>query len=62
MDPDDFQTTAQIAKQYKIIKKPATDDAYTTEHAEAALAELEDEDTKGADWKPEEVKVTPGGE
>jgi NitT/TauT family transport system substrate-binding protein len=62
MNPDDFQTTAQIAKQYKIIKKPATDDAYTTEYAEAAVAELKDEDTKGADWKPEEVEVTPGGE
>jgi NitT/TauT family transport system substrate-binding protein len=62
MNPDDFENTAQIAKQYKIIKKPATDDAYTTEHAEAALAELKDEDTKGADWKPEEVEVTPGGE
>jgi NitT/TauT family transport system substrate-binding protein len=62
MDPESFKVTTDIAKQYKIIKKPADESAYTTKHAEAALAELEDEDTKGEDWEKAEVEVTPGGE
>jgi NitT/TauT family transport system substrate-binding protein len=64
MDPEGFKITADIAKNYEIIKKPATDDAYTTEFAEAAVAELEDEgvDVNGADFTKETVEVTPGGE
>ena len=64
MDPDDFKLTADIAKTYKIIKKPATDEAYRTEYAEAAVQELKDEgvDVVGADWQKEEVEVTEGGE
>ena len=63
MNADDFANTAQIALDYKIIKKPADADAsYRTDIAEAALAELEDEDTTGADWEKPEVEVTPGGE
>jgi NitT/TauT family transport system substrate-binding protein len=64
MNPEDFENTAKIAKDYKIIKKEATDDAYTTEFAEQAVKALEDEgvDVKGADWTKPEVEVTPGGE
>ena len=64
MNPDDFRTTADIAETYKIIKNPADESAYTTEYAEAAMQELEDEDedVKGADWEAPEVEVTPGGE
>ena len=64
MNPDDFEITADIAKNYKIIKKPATDDAYMTEFAEAAVKGLKDEDVDvvGADFKKQTVKVTPGGE
>ena len=64
MDPDDFENTAEIAETYEIIKKPADDSAYTTEHAEAAVEELKDEgaDVTGSDWKAPEVEVTPGGE
>ena len=64
MDAEDFANTAKIAKDYKIIKKEATDDAYTTEQAEAAVQALEDEgvDVKGADWTKPEVEVTPGGD
>jgi NitT/TauT family transport system substrate-binding protein len=62
MDPESFKVTADIAKQYKIIKKPADESAYTTKYAEAAVAGLEDEDTKGEDWEKAEVEVTPGGE
>jgi NitT/TauT family transport system substrate-binding protein len=64
MDPESFQITADIAKDYKIITKPATDDAYRTDIAEAAVQELEDDDVdvNGEDWKKETVEVTPGGE
>jgi NitT/TauT family transport system substrate-binding protein len=64
MNPDDFKITADIAKNYKIIKKPATDAAYTTDYAEAAVSELKDEgvDVVGADFKKQTVEVTPGGE
>jgi NitT/TauT family transport system substrate-binding protein len=64
MDSEGFQLTAEIAKNYKIIKQPATDDAYTTEFAEAAVEELkaEDVDVMGEGYKPETVEVTPGGE
>ena len=62
MDPASFELTNQIATDYKIIKKPATSDAYRTDLAEAALAELEGEDTTGEDWEKPTVEVTPGGE
>src|SRR5918992_477794 len=57
MDPESFQITADIAKDYKIITKPATDDAYRTDIAEAAVQELEDDDVdvNGEDWKKETV-------
>ncbi len=60
----DWDTTVQIAQDYGIIKNPPSDDAYRTDLAEAAVAELEDDgvDTKGADWTAPEVEVTPGGE
>jgi NitT/TauT family transport system substrate-binding protein len=64
MDPEGFKITADIAKNYEIIKNPATDDAYTTEFAEAAVAELQDDgvDVTGADFEKQTVEVTPGGE
>jgi NitT/TauT family transport system substrate-binding protein len=64
MNPDDFKITADIAKNYKIIKNPATDDAYTTDYAEAAVKELKDDgvDVVGSGFKKQTVKVTPGGE
>jgi NitT/TauT family transport system substrate-binding protein len=60
MDEEAFQRTADIAEQFKVISKPATSDAYRTDLAEAALADL-DEDVNGADWQKEEVEVTEGG-
>jgi len=64
MDPAAFDLTNQIATDYGIIKSPATNDAYRTDIAEAAVAELEEdgEDVRGADWEKPEVEVTPGGE
>jgi NitT/TauT family transport system substrate-binding protein len=64
MDPAGFELTAEIAQNYGIIKQPATDDAYTTEFAEAAVQELKDEgvDVNGDDFQKQTVEVTPGGE
>ena len=64
MEEAAFQRTADIAKQFAVIKKDASSDAYRTDLAEAAVKELEDDgvDVNGADWKKETVEVTPGGE
>jgi NitT/TauT family transport system substrate-binding protein len=64
MDPESFEITNQIATDYKIIKTPATEDAYRTDLAEAAMQELADdgEDVNGEDWEKPEVELTPGGE
>ena len=64
MSPADFDTTAKIALDYKIIKKAADSSAYTTEFAEAAVQALKDdgEDVNGADYTKPEVEVTEGGE
>ncbi len=62
MEPESFDVTNQIATDYEIIKQSATSDAYRTDLAEAALAELEDEDVNGDEWEKPEVEVTPGGE
>ena len=64
MDPEAFELTNQIATDYDIIKQPATEEAYRTDLAEAAIAELEEdgEDVRGEDWEKPEVEVTPGGE
>jgi NitT/TauT family transport system substrate-binding protein len=63
MDPTAYQRTADIAKQFKVISKPATDDAYRTDLAEAANKMLKDDgvDVNGNDWKKETVEVTEGG-
>src|SRR5829696_2742213 len=57
MDAEDFQRTADISHQFKVISKPATKDAYRTDLAEAAVADVE-EDTKGADWQKADVQVS----
>jgi NitT/TauT family transport system substrate-binding protein len=64
MDPEDYETTAQIAQDYKIVKKDPGDGVYVTDYAEAAVQELEDEgvDVKGSDYVAPTVEVTEGGE
>jgi NitT/TauT family transport system substrate-binding protein len=64
MNQADYDTTVQIATDYKIVKNDPGDGVYTTEYAEAAVKELEDEglDVKGADYTAPEVEVTKGGE
>jgi NitT/TauT family transport system substrate-binding protein len=63
MDPQSFDTTNEIALEGKVIKKPASKDAYRTDLAEAAVNELEEDgvDVNGEDWEAEEVEVTEGG-
>jgi NitT/TauT family transport system substrate-binding protein len=64
MDEEDYETTVQIATDYGVVKNDPGEGVYTTEYAEAAVAELEDEgvDVNGEDWEAPEVEVTPGGE
>jgi NitT/TauT family transport system substrate-binding protein len=63
MDDAAFQRTADIAKQFKVVKKPATKDAYRTDLAQVAVDELKDDgvDVNGSDWKKATVQVTEGG-
>jgi NitT/TauT family transport system substrate-binding protein len=63
MDAAAFQRTADIAKQFKVVKKPATKDAYRTDLAQAAVDELKNDgvDVNGNDWKKATVEVTEGG-
>jgi NitT/TauT family transport system substrate-binding protein len=58
MNEEDFQRTADIAHDLKVIKQPASKDAYRTDLAEAAVGEI-DEDTKGSDWQKEDLEVEP---
>ena len=63
MDEDAYNRTAQIAKQFKVISKAPSADAYRTDIAQRAVDELDAEgvDVNGSDWKKETIKVTPGG-
>ena len=63
MDPESFKVTNEIAVSGKVIKQPATDDAYRTDIAQSAVDELEadDVDVKGESWQKETVEVTEGG-
>jgi NitT/TauT family transport system substrate-binding protein len=58
-----FDRTANIAKQFKVISKAPSQDAYRTDLAQEAVDELDAEgvDVNGTDWKKANVKVTPGG-
>ena len=64
MAEGDYDTTAQIAQDYGIVKNDPGDGVYTSEYAEQAIAELEEEgvDVNGSDYEAPEVEVTEGGE
>jgi NitT/TauT family transport system substrate-binding protein len=64
MDEGDYDTTVQIATDYDIVKNDPGDGVYTTEYAEDAVSQLEDEDVdvKGEDYEAPEVEVTEGGQ
>jgi NitT/TauT family transport system substrate-binding protein len=63
MDEKSFDITNDIATQGKIIKQPATDDAYRTDLAEDAVNELKDDDVdvNGESWTKQTVKLSEGG-
>ncbi len=64
MNQADFDLTAKIAKDYKIIKADASPDSFDSTYATKATEELEADgvDTKGGGYEKEEVEVTEGGE
>jgi NitT/TauT family transport system substrate-binding protein len=61
LDPDLWQQTVDISREFLILKEDPADWAFRTDLAEAALNGLEG-DTVGADFEKEVVEVTPGGE
>jgi len=61
MDPKLYQQTADIALKFGVIKAAPTEGAYVTDYAKKALEGIK-EDTKGADYKPADVKITAGGQ
>jgi NitT/TauT family transport system substrate-binding protein len=63
MDSDAFDRTAKIALDFKVIKKPASKDAYRTDLAQAAVDMIKDDgvDVNGSGWKKQSVQVTAGG-
>ncbi len=63
MNKSDYARTAQISKQFGVIKKAPTAGAYRTDLATKAVAQLKANglDVTGLSWKPLNVKVTPGG-
>jgi NitT/TauT family transport system substrate-binding protein len=61
VDPALWQQTVDVSLEAGIIKAAPPADAYRTDLAEAALAELADLDTKGESFVKGTVEVTPGG-
>ena len=61
MDPALWQQTVDVSLGAGVIKAAPPADAYRTDLAEAALAELADTDTKGESFVKGTVEVTPGG-
>jgi NitT/TauT family transport system substrate-binding protein len=63
MNSDDYQRTAHIALQFKVISKAPTAQAYTKRFAMAAVAQLKKEgvDVYGKNWKAPTVAISPGG-
>ena len=63
MEQKSFDITNEIATDYKIIKEPATEEAFTTEYAQAAVDALEEDgvDVNGENWQKEKVTLTEGG-
>ena len=63
MDKADYEQTAEIAKQFGVISKAPSADAYRTDLAQDAVDEIsaEGSDVNGNDYKKPAVKVTPKG-
>jgi NitT/TauT family transport system substrate-binding protein len=61
MDPAQWQQTVDVSLEAGIITEAPPAEAYRTDLAEAALAELADQDTTGESFTKDTVEVTPGG-
>jgi NitT/TauT family transport system substrate-binding protein len=61
-DPAAFERTVQVALDGGILTKPVEGTAWRNDLAEAALAELSDDDTKGESFMKTEVTLTEGGQ
>ncbi|MBA2701922.1 MAG: ABC transporter substrate-binding protein [Chloroflexi bacterium] len=61
LDPALWAQTVQVSRDAGIIKADPPAEAYRTDLAEKALAELADADTKGASFAKGTVEVTAGG-
>jgi NitT/TauT family transport system substrate-binding protein len=61
LDPDLWQQTVDISKQFEILTEDPADWAFRTDLAQAALDGL-DGDVNGTDFEKDVVEVTPGGE
>jgi NitT/TauT family transport system substrate-binding protein len=63
MDKSDYEQTAGIAKQFGVISKEPSSDAYRTDLAQDAVDEISAEgaDVNGNDYQKPAVKVTPKG-
>lgn len=64
MDPKLYDQTAQIAQQFGIIKAPPKAGVWTSEYAQKALDALKASgvDVTGANYKPQTVQISKGGE
>ena len=64
MDAAAFDRTAEIAKQFGVIKADASPDSYRTRPRRGSVSSSRttDVDVTGESWKKETVEVTPGGE
>lgn len=62
MDTALYAQTATVSADQKVTKAKAGPEAYRTDLAEKALAELADADTKGASFKKTTVELVEGGQ
>ncbi len=62
MDEDAYQQTVDISLDFGVFENPPDDAARVTDIATAALENLSELDTTGADYEKLDVEVTPGGE
>jgi NitT/TauT family transport system substrate-binding protein len=64
MDPAAFKVTADIAQQFAVIKAAPNDGVYRTDLAQKAVDSIKGEggDVSGANYKPQTVQITKGGE
>jgi NitT/TauT family transport system substrate-binding protein len=63
MDPAVYARTAKTTTKFNHLKKLPGHEAYRTDLAKAAVAQLKAQgvDVNGSGWKKAVVKVTPGG-